>query len=63
VTPEVRKPLFLHVFHGFEPVRSNSLKQFSVKGLARGARESKQEPENAPVRSVSAAISTGGGRG
>jgi hypothetical protein len=63
VTAEVRKPLFLQVFHVFEPARSTSLKQLSVKDLTRDARKSKRCPENILIRSHSAAISTVGGRG
>jgi hypothetical protein len=63
VIAEVCKPLFRHVFQRFEPARSNSVKQFSVKGLTRGARKYKRVLEKAPIRSDSAAISTAGGRG
>jgi hypothetical protein len=61
VISEVCKPLFLQVFHVFEPARSNSLKQFSLKGLARLNKKRKGRPENGPILMLPQVISTTGG--
>jgi hypothetical protein len=61
VISEVCKPLFLQVFHVFEPARSNSLKQFSLKGLANSNKKRGTRLENTPISPLPQVISTAGG--